>query len=221
MKQYIVDAFTDKVFSGNSAAVCILDKWISEELMQCITSENNLSETAFAVKDGDESYSLRWFTPCGEIDLCGHATLGTAYVIMNFYEKESKHITFHTMSGDLTVKRNKDIYEMDFPAYELKDIPITQVMSDAISIKPVKAFIRRDLLLVLGSEDEVYNTNPDFNKIKELDGLLLHITAQGTEYDCVSRSFAPKLNVEEDPVCGSEHCHIVPYWCNEKTKNKS
>ena len=119
MKQYVVDAFTDKVFSGNSAAVCIMDEWLPDDLMLKIAMENNLSETAFAVNEGDR-YRLRWFTPGGEIDLCGHATLASAYVLMNYYDKNMKEVVFSTMSGDLTVvRRNGDLYEMDFPAYDL------------------------------------------------------------------------------------------------------
>ena len=135
MKQYVVDAFTDKVFSGNPAAVCVTDSEISEELMMNITRENNLSETAFAVKNGD-FYKLRWFTPGGEIDLCGHATLGTAYVIMNYYEKDLKEIFFETMSGILTVKRKGELYEMDFPTYDLKPVKITKDIVEALGAVP-------------------------------------------------------------------------------------
>ncbi len=132
MKQYVVDAFTDKVFSGNPAAVCIMDDWLSDDLMIKITIENNLSETAFAVREGN-GYRLRWFTPGGEIDLCGHATLATAYVLMNYYDKEMQEVVFSTMSGDLTVvRRDGDLYEMDFPAYDLKPVTITDEMICAI-----------------------------------------------------------------------------------------
>ena len=124
MIQYIVDAFTDKIFCGNPAAICILEKWIPDDLMIKITMENNLSETAFAVKKG-QKYHLRWFTPGGEIDLCGHATLACAFVSLNFYEKDQKLITFNTLSGDLIVNKENDLYEMDFPAYELKSVPIS------------------------------------------------------------------------------------------------
>ena len=128
MKQYIVDAFTDQVFHGNSAAICILEQWPSEELMMNMTIENNFSETAFAVKEG-ESYHLRWFTPGGEIDLCGHATLACAYVILRFYEEGAGRVVFQTLSGELTVERQGELYEMDFPAYELKSVPVTQQMA--------------------------------------------------------------------------------------------
>lgn len=218
MKQYVVDAFTDKVFSGNPAAVCVTDSEISEELMMNITRENNLSETAFAVKNGD-FYKLRWFTPGGEIDLCGHATLGTAYVIMNYYEKDLKEIFFETMSGILTVKRKGELYEMDFPTYDLKPVKITKDIVEALGAVPKEAYMGRDMLCVFDGEETVRKINPDLEKLKNIEGLLMHITARGGEFDCISRSFAPKLNVAEDPVCGSGHCHIVPYWAEKLNKN--
>lgn len=217
MKQYVVDAFTDKIFSGNPAAICIMENWLEKEVMMSITLENNLSETAFAVNQG-EKYKLRWFTPGGEIDLCGHATLACAYVIFNFVEKDIASVVFDTLSGDLTVNKYDDIYEMDFPAYDLKPISVTEQMVEAIGATPSSAFMGRDLLCVFDDEGTVINAEPNLDKVKELDGLLLHLTAQGKETDSVSRTFAPKLNVSEDPVCGSGHCHIVPYWSERLTK---
>ena len=211
MKQYIVDAFTDKVFSGNQAAVCILDTWPDENLMMNIARENNFSETAFAVKEGSK-YHLRWFTPGGEIDLCGHATLATAYVVLRFYE-HSDSVTFTTLSGELSVRKHDDLYAMDFPAYELVPVPVTEAMCEALGCVPECAYLGRDLLCVLSSEEQVRECAPDIEMVKSLDGLLVHITARGHDgTDCVSRSFAPKLGIMEDPVCGSGHCHIVPYW---------
>lgn len=218
MKQYVVDAFTEKVFSGNPAAICVLDSWLDEKTMMSITIENNLSETAFTVKEGDK-YKLRWFTPGGEIDLCGHATLACAYVVMNKIEPNLKTVTFSTMSGDLIVNRKDDLYEMDFPAYDLKPVEITDAMVDAIGAKPVEAYMGRDLLCVFDDEKIVRELNPNLDKVKTIDGLLLHATASGKDTDSVSRSFAPKLNVPEDPVCGSGHCHIAPYWMNKLNKN--
>jgi PhzF family phenazine biosynthesis protein len=195
-----------------------MDKWLPEDLMMSITRENNLSETAFAVKNGD-TYRLRWFTPGGEIDLCGHATLGTAYVIMNYFEPDLQQLTFNTMSGELTVVRRGELYEMDFPAYELKPVEVTAEMTAALGVKPLEAYMGRDLLCVLESEEQVRELTPDMEKIKQLDGLLQHVTAAGKDFDCVSRSFAPKLNVAEDPVCGSGHCHVVPYWADKLGKS--
>ena len=211
MKQYIVDAFTDQVFAGNPAAICILDQWLPEDLMQKITRENNLSETVFAVKTG-ESYHLRWFTPGGEIDLCGHATLACAFVILTRLEPGGNSVSFDTLSGRLTVQRKVDLFEMDFPAYELKEVPVTLAMTEALGARPSAAYLGRDLLCVFEDEATVRTMAPDLEKVKALDGLLHHVTARGRESDCVSRSFCPKCGIPEDPVCGSGHCHIVPYW---------
>lgn len=219
MKCYHVDAFAEKVFEGNPAAVCVLDKYPSDALMQKIAGENNLSETAFAVKEG-EGYHLRWFTPGGEIDLCGHATLGTAYVLFRFFEKDASSITFQTMSGALTVLKKGNLLEMDFPAYELKQIPVTPAMEDAFGVAITEAWLGRDLLCVTENAEAIPTLTPNQAKLMELDGLLQHITAKGKEYDSVSRTFAPKLAVAEDPVCGSGHCHIVPLWAQKLGKEK-
>lgn len=220
MKQYIVDAFTDKVFSGNPAAICILDEWVSEELMMAITLENNLSETAFAVKENNAyHYHLRWFTPGGEIDLCGHATLACAYVILRFYETDWQEVYFKTKSGLLHVLKNGNRYEMDMPAYKMTQIPVTDEIEQAIGIRPTEAWMGRDLVCIMESEEQIVTAAPNMERVKKLDGLLLHITAKGTTYDCISRTFAPKMSVEEDPVCGSGHCHIIPLW-TEKLGNK-
>lgn len=219
MKCYHVDAFAEKVFEGNPAAVCVLDKYPSDALMQKIAGENNLSETAFAVKEG-AGYHLRWFTPGGEIDLCGHATLGTAYVLFRFFEKDADSITFQTLSGALTVLKKGELLEMDFPAYELKQIPVTPAMEDAFGVKITEAWMGRDLLCVTENADAIPTLTPDQAKLMALDGLRQHITARGKEYDSVSRTFAPKLAVAEDPVCGSGHCHIVPLWAQKLGKEK-
>ena len=219
LKQYVVDAFTDRVFGGNPAAVCVMDQWLDDETMLNIARENNLSETAYAVKEGSD-YRLRWFTPGGEIDLCGHATLATAYVITRFYEPEADEVRFQTRSGLLTVVKKGDLLEMDFPSYKLKKVEVTDEMEEAIGVRPLEAYMSRDLLCILPTEDDVRNADPDMEKVKKLEGLLLHISAKGNEYDSVSRSFAPKLNVPEDPVCGSGHCHIVPFWAVNDGKDK-
>ena len=219
MKQYVVDAFSDSVFHGNQAAVCVLDAWPGEELMMNITRENNFSETAFAVREGDK-WHLRWFTPGGEIDLCGHATLGTAFVLLNFYEKDAERVVFTTLSGDLIVTRRGELYEMEFPAYELKPVDVSDDMEKALGVRPSEAYLARDLLCVLDDEQTVRDLTPDLEMIKQIDGLLLHVTARGKDEDCVSRSFAPKLAVAEDPVCGSCHCHIIPYWADTLGKDE-
>ncbi|MGI6664477.1 MAG: PhzF family phenazine biosynthesis protein [Christensenellaceae bacterium] len=219
MKCYIVDAFAEKLFEGNPAAVCILERWLSDALMQQIAMENNLSETAFAVKEGAD-YRLRWFTPTEEIDLCGHATLATAYIIHRFYAPSSQTIHFHTASGTLSVTKNNDFYEMRFPAYALKEVPVTKQMISALGATPTAAYLARDLLCIMEHEDIIHSLSPDLQKIRNLEGAILHVTAKSKDYDCVSRSFAPKLGVDEDPVCGSGHCHIAPFWANQLGKEK-
>ena len=219
MRQYVVDAFAERVFEGNPAAVCILDDWLPDEVMLNIARENNLADTAFVVKEGS-IYKLRWVTPGGEIDLCGHATLAAGYIITRFIDPELSEVTFSTKSsGLLKVAKKGELYEMDFPAYELKKVEVTDAMTEAIGVKPVEAYMGRDLLCILGSEDDVRNLNLDLGKMKLLDGLLFHVTAKGSEFDCVSRSFVPKLSGTEDPVCGSGHCHIIPYWAEKLEKN--
>lgn len=219
MQYYVVDAFASKVFEGNPAAVCVMAKWLPDELMQKIAMENNLSETAFAVKE-DECYHLRWFTPGGEIELCGHATLATAFVIANFVEPSVTTICFKTLSGPLIVTKQGELFEMDFPAYKLQPTLVTDAIAEALRDRPVEAYLGRDLLCVMEDANQVFAANPDQNRLKELPGLLVHVTAKGTDYDCVSRTFAPKCGVLEDPVCGSGHCHIVPYWADRLGKDK-
>ena len=211
MKQYIVDAFTDKPFAGNPAAVCVMDSWPSEDSMMKLAMENNLSETAFIVKE-EEGYHLRWFTPGNEVELCGHATLASSFVILNFVEPESSSVSFNTLSGVLTVKRNGDLYEMDFPTYELKEIPVTDDMEKAFGVRPLKAVLGLDLVCVFETEEQVRNMTPDQNMLMKIEGRLQNATAAGSEVDCVSRSFAPKVAIAEDPVCGSAHCQIADYW---------
>ena len=211
MKQYIVDAFTEKPFAGNPAAVCVMDEWPSEASMMKLAMENNLSETAFIVKE-EEGYHLRWFTPGKEVELCGHATLASSYVILNFVEPESSSVSFNTMSGVLTVKRSGDLYEMDFPTYELKEIPVTDDMEKAFGVRPVKAVLGLDLVCVFETEEQVRNMTPDQILLTKIEGRIQNATAAGSETDCVSRSFCPKLTIAEDPVCGSAHCQIADYW---------
>jgi PhzF family phenazine biosynthesis protein len=211
MKQYIVDAFTNKVFSGNPAAVCEMDHWPEETWMMQLAAENNLSETAFIVKE-EAGYHLRWFTPGTEVELCGHATLASAFVMLNYYETEAAEVQFNTLSGPLTVTRKGDLYEMDFPTYELKEIPVTSAMEEAFGVRPVKAILGLDLVCVFESEEIVRSLTPDQNLLMKLDGRIQNATAQGKDVDCVSRSFCPKLTIPEDPVCGSAHCQIADYW---------
>ena len=211
IRQYIVDAFTDRLFSGNQAAVCLPQNPLDATLMQKIAIENNFSETAFAVKT-QKGYDLRWFTPGGEIDLCGHATLGTAFVIMTEVEPDCRKIDFSTRSGVLSVERKDNLFKMNFPQAKYRKINVTDDMTKAIGVRPLEAYLGRDLMMVLPSEEDVRNLKPDQALLKQLPGLIQSVTARGEKYDCVSRIFAPKLDVAEDPVTGSTHCMIAPYW---------
>ena len=219
MRQYIVDAFTEKIFGGNPAAVCVLEDFPPESLMQNIARENNLSETAFVTKSGD-SYRLRWFTPAAEVDFCGHATLATAFVLMTQIDESLSSVEFDTLSGRFFVTRHENLFEMDFPAYVPKKIPVTAEMSAAINAQVSEAYLARDLLMVLDDAATVENLSPDMNALTKLDGLTQAVTAAGDDFDCVSRVFAPKISVPEDPVTGSTHCLIAPYWANKLGKTK-
>lgn len=220
MKYFVVDAFAQKVFEGNPAGVCIMNEWISDELMQNIAIENNLSETAFAVKEGAH-YRLRWFTPGGEINLCGHATLATAFIILNYYENQLEIVKFHTISGELTVNKQGDSYELDFPSVPSEEIAVTEKMISALGIVPKETYLNRDLVFVLESEKDVRNISPDFAMLEALpEGLGVCVTAQGNEYDFVSRGFFPKLKVNEDPVTGSLHCSLIPFWAERLGKTE-
>lgn len=214
MKQYIVDAFTDQLNHGNPAAVCVMDEWPAEQLMMSIAKENNLSETAFVVKESGE-YHLRWFTPTCEVGLCGHATLASGFVLLNFYEKEAESVTFCSLGGKLTVSRTGGMYEMIFPNVPLEHVAITDEMIEALGFTPLHAWMGKglDLICVLSNAEYVQSYEPDAEALKKLPGRMVHITAPGTDgYDCCSRCFGPKIGILEDPVCGSAHCQIIPYW---------
>lgn len=219
MKQYIVDAFTKEPFKGNPAAVCVMDKWPTEEFMKNLAAENNLSETAFIVQE-EKGYHLRWFTPAVEVEICGHATLASAFVILNFYDTKADEVRFDTLSGELIVRKVDGMLELDFPRYELKGIPVTDEMESAFGIRPVKAVLGLDLVCIFENEEQVRNMTPNQNLLMNLDGRIQNATARGTETDCVSRSFCPKLAIPEDPVCGSAHCAIVEAWAQDLGKNE-
>ena len=211
MKQYLVDAFTDRPFSGNPAAVCVMDRWPEDTSMRLLAMENNLSETAFLVREG-AAWRLRWFTPGTEVELCGHATLASAFVVLEFYDRGQEEVSFETLSGTLTVRKRGDLYEMDFPTYDLKEIPVTDRMEKAFGARPLKAVLGLDLVCVFESEDQVRAMEPDQALLSTIEGRIQNATAPGRETDCVSRSFCPKLSIPEDPVCGSAHCQIAAWW---------
>ena len=214
-----VDAFTDKTFGGNPAAVCPLDRWLPDDLLQAIASENNLSETAYFVPKG-EDYELRWFTPVAEIDLAGHPTLATAWVMINTLGIRRDKFVFHTKIGDtLVVAREGDRLAMDFPARPPAPKDIGDVAA-ALGAKPVEVLAARDGFAVFAREDDVRALKPDMAKVATLDGLGLIATAPGQDCDFVSRFFAPKHNIPEDPVTGSAHTTLIPYWSKRLGKSE-
>ncbi len=219
MKQYIVDAFTDKPFEGNPAAVCVMEAPLPDSFMQKLAVENNLSETAFLLREG-KGWRLRWFTPGTEVDLCGHATLASSFVVLNHCEPEKDCVTFYTRSGVLTVTRKGNRYEMDFPVFPYREVPVTDEMEAAFGVRPVKALLGEELVCVFADEADVRRMTPNQALLLKLDGRCQHVTARSAESDCVSRSFAPKLAIPEDPVCGSAHCQIAPYWAEVTGKKE-
>lgn len=210
---YQVDAFAEKVFEGNPAAVIPLSHWLDDELMQKIAMENNLSETAFFVKT-DEGYHLRWFTPDYEIDLCGHATLASAYIIKTFLEPHVHNLHFTTQkAGVLKVQIKEGNYTLDFPARMPQPCAVPQNLLESLGVTNAVEVLRsRDYFVVLPNEEAVRNAEPDFGLMKTLDTIGVIITAKGHSADVVSRCFYPGLGIQEDPVTGSAHCNIVPYW---------
>jgi PhzF family phenazine biosynthesis protein len=223
MKQkiYQVDAFTSELFSGNPAAVCPLSQWLSDELMQKIAEENNLAETAFYVKQEDH-YQLRWFTPAVEVDLCGHATLAAAYVLFNHENHRGDIIRFHSpRSGELTVSKEGDLLTMDFPADELTQTGLSEELIAGFDIRPGLAFKgKTDYMLVFGNESDIRIMKPDLEHIRKLGGRGVIVTARGDKVDFVSRFFAPQSGINEDPVTGSAHTTLTPYWSGETGKTE-
>jgi len=220
MKYFVVDAFADELFKGNPAGVCLLEEWPDDEVMQSIAFENNLSETAFVVRR-DGHYDLRWFCPETEIDLCGHATLASAFVISKFVDGDAAVMRFNTQSGMLTVAETEGMYELDFPARKPERIELTEQMSRAIGAPALEAHLSRDLLLLLENERQVRDLAPDFELLKQLsDFFAFVVTAQGDRADFVSRFFAPGAGVPEDPVTGSAHCTLTPFWAERLGKEE-
>lgn len=223
IKMYQVDAFTDKLFSGNPAAVCILDSWLSDDLMQSIANENNLAETAFVVPNG-KNFEIRWFTPTVEVDLCGHATLASAFVIFNILNHQDESIQFHSpRSGALSVEKKEDMLFLDFPTdsiERLTDDYIT-ILEKCIGTKPIESFKgKTDYIAVLENENGLINLRPDFNEIFKLKARGLIVTSKGNDVDFVSRFFAPQSGIDEDPVTGSAHTSLTPLWSKKLGKKK-
>jgi len=220
MKYYVVEAFAENVFQGNQAGVCLVDRMIDEGTMQNIAAENNLAETAFVVRNGGD-FDLRWFTPEVEIDLCGHATLASAFVINNYVDPTIEAVRFNTLSGMLTVVKKGDLYEMDFPSRKPEEISVTPLMAEALGAPVLEAHISRDMLLVLESEEAVRSLRPDFALAAQISGCFAVIaSARGEEADFVSRFFAPNAGIPEDPVTGSSHSTLIPFWSERLKKKK-
>jgi len=219
MKYYVVDVFTDKAFGGNPAGVCLLASWLPDETMQNIAMENNLSETAFLIKR-DGYYDLRWFTPGLEVDLCGHATMGSAYILFSFVETDASVLSFHTLSGVLTVEQKGDMLWMNFPSRPA--VPVSQYDSigSAFGLESYEMHKSADLLAVVDSQETLERITPNFEILKRVvdeasmpsDDFGVIVTAPGNDCDFVSRFFAPHAGVNEDPVTGRAHCVLTPYW---------
>lgn len=215
---YQIDAFTREVFRGNPAAVCPLTAWLSAEVMQRIAAENNLAETAFFVPNGD-GYGIRWFTPAAEVPLCGHATLATAHAIFNFVTPEAESIAFSSASGRLKVTRENDLLVLDFPANPPHTAPVPDGLASALGREPVATLAAGHFIVALfDSESDVAALAPDFGALKKLACHEVIATAPGDAVDFVSRMFAPKLGIDEDPVTGAAHCVLTPYWAERLGK---
>ncbi len=219
IKMYQVDAFADQIFSGNPAAVCPLDKWLPDETMQNIAMENNLAETAFYVNE-KEGLRIRWFTPTVEVDLCGHATLATAFVLFNHENHTGNKIVFNSRSGPLTVTKSADVLTLNFPVDTLVEVPPIPELEKGLGAKPLKTFKgKTDYMLVFESESQIKNMSPDFKLIGTVEARGIIVTARGNSVDFVSRFFGPQSGMDEDPVTGSAHTSLTPYWA--KVLNKT
>lgn len=214
---FTVDAFTTRRFHGNPAAIVLLDdgKWLSDDTMQAIAAENNLSETAFIRRKGKTGpMAIRWMTPTVEVDLCGHATLAAAHVLWNHAGFKGGRVAFSSRSGQLTVTREDGRIVLDFPALPGKKVPVTNAMCDALGKAPIEAFMAVKLMCVFENRRDVYQLQPDLAKVARLDCDGVIVTAPGSGHDFVSRYFVPQGGIDEDPVTGSSHCTLAPYWAH-------
>jgi PhzF family phenazine biosynthesis protein len=221
MKQkiYQIDAFTDKIFSGNPAAVCPLDRWLNDDILQKIAMENNLAETAFYVKK-DKQFEIRWFTPTVEVDLCGHATLATAFVLF-YHENYTENIIqfFSPRSGELTVGKNGELLTLNFPTDKFEQVTLTSEIFNCFDLTPKLAFKgKTDYLFIFEKEEDIINIKPIFDEISKLNGRGVIVSAKGNNVDFVSRFFAPQVGIKEDPVTGSAHTTLTPFWAKQLNK---
>ncbi len=215
---YQVDAFTSRLFAGNPAAVCPLAKWLPTETMQSIAAENNLSETAFFVPSG-AGYDIRWFTPKVEVDLCGHATLASAFVVAQCLKTGESEIHFHSKSGELVVRADGDRLALDFPSRPPQRInDVHPRLIEGLGTAPVEILAARDYLVVYNNENQILTLEPNMDVLAQLDRFAVIVTAPGNNSDFVSRFFAPSKGVPEDPVTGSAHCSLIPYWARRLGK---
>ncbi|HUW91964.1 MAG TPA: PhzF family phenazine biosynthesis protein [Bacteroidales bacterium] len=214
-----VDAFADGPFTGNPAAVCLSGDWLPGDVMQKIAAENNLAETAFIVPDGTD-YKIRWFTPLVEVDLCGHATLASGFVVLNNLNPGAKEVIFHSLySGSLSVSHKGDMLELNFPTDTLTRCQLPELIKKSLDINPVECFTgRSDYLVMLKNEAEVLNVRPDFRRLASADSRGVIVTAKGNDVDFVSRFFAPQAGIDEDPVTGSAHTTLTPFWSSRLGK---
>jgi PhzF family phenazine biosynthesis protein len=225
---YQVDAFASRTFRGNPAAVMPLEEWMKDDVLQAIAAENNLAETAFFRPGLDEAFELRWFTPTVEVDLCGHATLATAFVLMTEIDPDMEEVAFDTRSGRLNVTRSKDLFVLDFPTHELNAISKPDAVAQAIGAAPSEAFVGKqggNYLFVYEHESDVAGLAPDMAALvkavgEEERGVICTAPRESGEGDCVSRYFAPAHGIPEDPVTGSAHCMVVPYWAQRLGQNR-
>lgn len=219
IQMFQIDAFTENVFGGNPAAVCPLEKWLKPELLQKIAAENNLPETAFFVTNS-YGFDIRWFTPEIEIDLCGHATLAAAHVLFNHYGYNKKQIIFDSKSGTLKVTKKNGMLCLDFPVNKPEKISLPAQLEAALGAKPVEVYKSRDILAIFENEKEIKNIKPNFELLKQIDCMGVIVSAKGDNCDFVSRFFAPAVGINEDPVTGSAHTTLVPYWAEKLEKKK-
>ncbi|MGZ8264090.1 MAG: PhzF family phenazine biosynthesis protein [Burkholderiales bacterium] len=216
---YQLDAFTTRLFGGNPAAVVLLDRWLPNATLGAIAAENNLAETAFVIPDAVSSH-LRWFTPTVEVDLCGHATLAAADVLFRYVFPTLDHVSFATRSGKLTVTRDGSLLKMDFPSRPGQRVEVSDALVAALGARPRDAYLARDLLAIFDSESQVRALQPDFERIAALDAFAVIVSAAGETVDFVSRFFAPGAGIPEDPVTGSSHCTLTPYWAERLQKQQ-
>ena len=216
---YQIDAFTDQLFGGNPAAVCPLDSWLPEATMQAIAMENNLSETAFIVHE-TSGWRIRWFTPVTEVKLCGHATLASAWVYFNHLQTDARQVVFDSLSGPLTVSRDGDRLTLDFPVRRAEPVVAPGVLAAALGCTPLEVLANDDWLVLLDSEQTVRGLQPDMGLLRKLERRGLMVTAAGSDCDFVSRFFAPKYGIDEDPVTGATHTALTPFWAERLGKSR-